>query len=507
MQSLRRSPSTDESSGRDSEESDWDDDDDDNDDNDHTGHVISSPTGLKYNITHVSPKTRNVARSLFNEGRTEASPQISLELCGIKEEDTEENGIFYAFQMHERVPCSVRIGSRSSTRFSNPRCECPAARYKNERPCKHIIWLFDHIAKQALFDHDPDSELTLTDTGYAQELGEDLFHQISDMRLDVLADSLYCDISPPNYDIAPPSMARVREAREMVAAVVGIQPRELDSYRIDLEETSYTSNSNTLIHRGDVEATLFSLLLASHSLATWVRHELNPSDPAIDPFRLLQRRVSRIIHELDTYSSSLTNPATSASRRDQGKDLEGPRDVAWAATQIQHCVRRIEKIVSRGASPLAPWERASAARALVGILKAVASHSVESHHGSTLDDRNLYMRLVGNHDTGFVYSALDMLVDQSQFIEELEHVMDLLGRFGAPASYAAHMRALITRMRSFKSVDSGSLIAAAAAGGGGGGSVGRAAGGSGGGGSVGTGSKRSVSGSGQDRGGGSKRAR
>ena len=215
MQSLQTTLSP-HGSGDDSDESDWDEDED-------TDHLVSSPTGLRYNITNLSRKAQRVARELFTQQPLDTRPQISLELCGIKEEESEDDGVFYAFQMHEVVPCSVRIGSRRSKRFSTPRCECPDARYRDERPCKHLIWLFDKISKQALFDHDPESELTLTESGYAQESG-DPFRQISEIRLDVLADSLHCDVAAPNCDTAPPNRARVREARELVAAVAGIAP-------------------------------------------------------------------------------------------------------------------------------------------------------------------------------------------------------------------------------------------------------------------------------------------
>lgn len=219
----------------------------------------------------------------------------------------------------------------------------------------------------------------------------------------------------------------------MVAAVAGIEPPDLDDYRPDLE-ASY--NRSTLIRRGDLGATLFALILASQSLAEWVRSELSPSDPAVNPFRSIQHRVSRIIEELDTYSAATRDAALADTYRRRGKMAEGPRDVEWAATQIQHCVWKIEKLVSRGSSPLSDCARSSAARSLVGILKAVVAHRV------------LYARLIGDSDIGFVYATLDMLVDQSQFIEELESIMDSIGVYGAPPSYVANMRRLITRMRS-----------------------------------------------------------
>ncbi|KAL1838275.1 hypothetical protein VTJ49DRAFT_2846 [Mycothermus thermophilus] len=425
-----------------SEPSDWevddddDDDDDDFDDDTEGSDVVASPAGLRYNLSRLSPRTRQVVKGLFNQRSPRDQPQISLELCAIREGEV-DGDVFYAFQMHEVVPCSVRIGARDSARFSTPRCECPDARYRRLRPCKHLIWLFDKISKHALFDHDPDAELTLTELGYPEELG-DPFGRISQIRLDVLADDLHCDTSEPDSDNVYPSPARVREAREMVAAVAGIQPHEVDDYRRDLEASH---DKGPLIHRGDLGATLFSLLLASHSLAEWVRSELSPSDPAVDPFRSAQHRVFRIIEELKAYSASEQDPSTSDSYRRRGKHAEGPRDLTWAAGQIQHCVRRIDKLVSRGSSPLSEWARSSAARALVIILKMVTDH------------RDLYQRLVGDHDTGFVFSTLDILADQSQYVDALDDIMDKIGVYGAPPSYVANMRSLIARMRSHKPAD------------------------------------------------------
>lgn len=425
----------------DSDESDWEEDDE-------VGDVVTSPSGLRYNIRHLSPTTQKVVRGAFND---QEPPKIYLESCGIKEEGTSgDSAHFYAFQMHEVVPCSVRIGARESTRWSLPQCRCPEARYRRKRPCKHLVWLFDSISKKALPTLGPGSELTMTELGYPEELG-DPFRCISEYRLDVLADSLHSDVITRNGDAVPMSTARISEAREMVAALAGVETRDIATFRPDLDSSF---SRNDLIHRGDLEATMFSLILASQSLADSIRTQLVSSDLAVDPFRAIQRRATRIISELDTYSLSLQSPAVASKRRAEGKEAEGPRNVSWAAVQIRSCVAHVDQLVSRGSRPLAGPERASAARTLVGILKAVASHNLDSHGGGTVDDRNLYMCLVGNQDTGFVYSVLDKLVDQSQFVEELELIMELIGQYGAPESYVANLRRLITRMRSHTGEDS-----------------------------------------------------
>lgn len=435
MQPLPRSPVAQHSDQySEDDESDWENEDD-------ARGLVVSPSGLRYIVGHLAPGTQRMMKALYN---TQDPPQISLELCGLKQEGTDGDGFFYAFQLQEVVPCSVRIGSKSSTRFSMPKCECADARYRGLRPCKHIVWLFDQVSKQIVLDQDPNTPLTMSEMGYPEELG-DPFEQICNSRLDLLADSLRCDTTAPGSDTAPISHARLREAREMVAAVAGIPAREIDQFRLDLETTP---PGNVVIHRGDAEATLFSILLASHSLAARVRAELAPSDPAVDPFRALQRRATRIISELDSYSSSLQDPTPHRSNQAEGNEAEGPRNVRWAATQIRRCVTQVERLVSRSATPLAGPARSSAARALVGVLKSVAGHNLDSHSGDTVDDRNLYMCLIGNKDTGFVYVALEKLVDQSQYVEELESAMELIGRFGAPESYVSHMRGLIKRMRS-----------------------------------------------------------
>ena len=120
--------------------------------------------------------------------------------------------------------------------------------------------------------------------------------------------------------------SEIRPKTVQVFKLSGIQPREVDTFRLDLE-TSY--RSNTLIRHGDLEATLFSLLLASHSLAAYVRGALKPPDPAVDPFRALHQHALRIISELDAYTSSLHDPDLAAARRFEGKEAEGPRDVGW----------------------------------------------------------------------------------------------------------------------------------------------------------------------------------
>lgn len=418
--------------------------------------IIRSPTGLRYNISHLSDETQDAVRSLF-ASIVEEPFEIALKWCD-RLHDQEGNDDFYAFQMSEVVPRSVRIGSPQS-RYREPECRCGA------KPCKHLIWLSDLIASQVLYNHDPDTPLTLNERGYADELGSPFTH-ISEMRLDVLASSLHCDVGHPASN-PEPSTSRKAEAREILASVADVDELDLPSYRTDLQEDGFDHTS--LVHHSDLEATLFSLLLASHSLTALVRSQLRPSAPARDPFRLIHQRVLRIISDLEAYSSALRESSSTSepARRSSGTtDTDGPRDVPWAARSIERCVEQIRTMVAarsprdpttdptnnnnNNITPLAPWERASAARALVRILRAVAERNADMHGGARQDDRNLYARLIGNRDTGFVHAALALLVDQNQFVDELEDILELVGANGVMASWLASMRRVVGGMRRWK---------------------------------------------------------
>lgn len=400
------------------------------------GSTIRSPTRLKYDIGRLSPRTQKLVRSLWGD-TFEEPPEISLQWCD-RMLDAEGNVDFYAFQMHEVVPRSVRIGSPNS-QYSEPQCQCGAA-----KPCKHLIWLSDFIAQQALYDHNPQEPLNMNEQGYPEELGEP-FQCISDMHLDVLADGLNCEIGHP-LARSGPSPQRVAEAQSIIASIADVDERVFDSYRSDLADAS-SFDPRSPVHHKDAEATLFSLLVASHRLSAWLRSRLRPSDPARSPFRQIESRARRILSDFDTFPTSSPSP---------GQDAEGACDVPWAARGLTRCARQIHTLVSHPEAPLSPAERGNAARALVRILRGVVDRHPHHHHHQTGNaqeggEDSLYARLlIGHHqrdNEGFAADALGLLVDQSQFVDEIEDIMAEVGRRGAAAPWVAKMEAVVARMR------------------------------------------------------------
>lgn len=400
-----------------SHEAHGDDDDSMEEEEEEDEATVRSPTKLRYNIDRLSPETQKSVRSLWGE-TFEEPPRIALQWCD-RMLDSEGNLDFYAFQIHEVVPRSVRIGSPKS-KYSEPQCQCG-----RPQPCKHLIWLSDCIARQVLHDHDPREPLTLNEHGYPEELGEPLFRSIADMRLDILADGLHCDIGHPLSRTRPTSH-RVADAQGIVASVADVEEHMFDSYRSDL--TSADFDWDNIVHRKDAEATLFSLLLTSHRLSSWLRSNLRPSDPPLDPFRQLESRAQHILSDLDGFAN--------ASFLSTDSDMsEGPRDLPWAAVSLKRCVSQIHTLIAHAETPLSPTERSSAARALVRILRGV------------VDRKDLYHHLLANQDQGFVSDTLEMLVDQTQYVDEIQDVMKAVGSRGASASWVAKMEVIIGRMR------------------------------------------------------------
>jgi len=441
-------------------------------DEDYDGPVRSPTTNLFYNLDNLDEETEEVIRELFRQPAQEETPQIVLEWCGFSNDPD-----IYAFQLQEVVPRTIRIGSPTS-RIPQPRCNCME---EDSRPCRHVIWLMDQLAKQTVLDHDPDEELDMDGQGFPKQLGSP-HARISDLHIDVLADSLHCDFGP-SEEYSEPNPHRVREVREILAAIAGTAYEDsVDEYRPDLFDTPPLIRSDDILTRGELEYTLLRLLLSNNEFFALFLKLLAPHDKVRDPYRKLQQRVERVLASLNAYSSSFAHPAAAtAAAAGTAGDSEGPRNVAWAARHILAVVGHIEMLLVRGQPPAA-WERTSAARALVWILKTVVlEHNRDAHPGASQDDRNLYQRLVGNPREGpaFVVDALRFLPDQNQYIDELEYVRDAVQVAGYQEGFMRKLEDLIRKLRRRSSMGAGAKAAGEGkAGGGGGGGSGSGSGGS-----------------------------
>ncbi|KAJ0352686.1 hypothetical protein COL154_004241 [Colletotrichum chrysophilum] len=458
-------------SGSSSDDAMSEDDDDDNGEGDEPD-VVTSPSKLSYRLDRLSPEDRKRVRKTFKK-----PPQLSLKLCLLHDNH-------YGFEMTELVHRSIRIGGPGS-RWNGLHCSCRATDSRDGLPCKHLIWLLDQVVKQTLYDHDPSSPLTMTPGGFPEEIG-DPYNDISAFHSDVLADGLHVfnpdfgtgddsddsdasdesdesDSSEEGDTSRPldrPIPHRIQEVREMLSAISSSAPEDFRPDLLSSPTSSSRRSKKSPIKRRDLEATVFRMLLANDEFFHYFLSQMRSTDPVNDPFRKLSQRVDRVLHELDAFAAG--DPSRPAS-------AEGPRDVAWAARHITGVVALIRTNIFTRERPLEPWERSSAARALVRILAGVVERNRDfvppglrtAASSVPRQDRNLFLRLVGDRDEGFVLNVLDLLPPDAAapFLHTLEAIQDQLGVHGAPASYVEKFRSLMSRLRRRASVASSSTPA------------------------------------------------
>lgn len=209
-------------------------DDDEDEDEEEDGPVRSPLTDLFYNIDNLDDETQELVRELFREPAPDETPPMVIEWCGISNDPD-----VYAFQLQEVVPRTIRIGSLTS-RIPRPSCNCTG---NASTPCRHLVWLMDQIAKQTLHDHHPDVPLVLDGaTAFPRELGagglgQDAYSNIAAFHIDILANTLHCGAGPPVA--GRPNLHRVREAREILAGLDGVQDDDgVDAYAPEIFDQS-----------------------------------------------------------------------------------------------------------------------------------------------------------------------------------------------------------------------------------------------------------------------------
>lgn len=440
-QAVRRLAELESTPGECTDTSDADSDYEDED----SGCIVRSPfTGLLYDISRLPTQdsgnnlftvpdhlvrdqdAQGHIRELFGSLQWHETPPINLHFTGVDGEHQ-----FYAFQLREFTPLSIRIGTPDS-KWPGPQCIC-----KGRNPCQHLMWLYDAIAKLTLYGHDYAEPLKVEADGSIPALG-DMFQRIAEYRLNLLADGLHSAVGSSEAYRAPP-WVRVEEVSQILSAFDGSDDEEQNG------DNGNRSNSNNerpgsrrrrngkVPWRGagdgkkrkrNLRETVRALLERNNEAFSIFLNLLSPRDRARSPYARLQARVDRILHELTRYAESLSDRDAARQRVAMGADLEGRCDVAWAARHVLGAVGQVRsELVHRGPEAEA-WERADAARALVYILRRVVfEHDVDKHAGAMAEDRNLYARLVGGRaDSGFVVDVLELMPDQTQYIDELEAV-------------------------------------------------------------------------------------
>ncbi|KAJ4394533.1 hypothetical protein N0V93_003752 [Gnomoniopsis smithogilvyi] len=444
---VAQDPSSDDDDGADSDASMEGDEDEDED----TRTVVSSPfTMISYDISDLDPDIQSEVRQLFRETPVSEPPPLVLQWCQFNQD--QQDNQFYAFQLHEVVPRSIRIGSLTS-RYRHARCNCMG---DSPKPCKHLIYLLDQLNRitgDKLLDEPVQK---LRSDGASAQLDRP-FEKIASFHLDLLASNLHCDVGSPESQ-ANINPVRLEETRELLAAVGNSDADDyaVKHFRPDIfEDRDSLLQQHNIITDDDLTKTVAKMLMTNNDFFAYFLKLLGPTSKARDGFWSIQRHVDRVLRELDAHYLKSTSQETAIAH-----GAEGPRDVAWAAAHILRAVATIQYLLQNREDAPSPAERASAARTLVRILHTVvfewnrditaSSSSINPVPGST--DNNLYLRLMDTQttptSTSFILDSLAHLPEQNQWIETLEEIEAKLMTYAPPPAFMLRLRNLITLMRS-----------------------------------------------------------
>ncbi|KAI1409770.1 hypothetical protein F5Y13DRAFT_169435 [Hypoxylon sp. FL1857] len=371
---------------------------------------MTSPSDLKYSLDLLDEETRdNVTRAI------EVPSQFVLRGCQAGDQRC-------LFLITEPVEYTVRTGTEQSG-YGVPSCTC------GESPCRHILWLFDQITSQVLgVQRGP---YVLSQHGYPTELGNP-YDAISDFHLDMLADSLHCDVVGQSPD---PNPRRVRETREILASLNEVP---IDEYRPDLFDNP--RKGKKVIKRGDLEQTIFRMLLCNDEFFQYFLSSMRADELNKNRFRSLQHRADAALAGLGQYAA---DPSL--------QDVARPKNVEWCAMHLSMITHQIHSVIHNTNRPLETWELRAAARTAIHVLEQVVNHNRDVGPADLpREERNLYYRLIGNQDRNFTVDVLSSIPPQilGPWIDDLTAIQGKISEHGAPLPYTTRLSSLISHLRS-----------------------------------------------------------
>ncbi|KAG6014228.1 hypothetical protein E4U43_006799 [Claviceps pusilla] len=379
------------------------DDVSDDDDDEEEPVVVTSPTGLRYNLEQLSDPKRAAVRDAFKE-----LAKILLHQCR-PVEDTH-----YVFEMIELNTRSVRIYAPSSHAggeggcdedgethrvVGSPQISCSCSRQEDEIPAT--------IGSQS------------STWGFAEEMG-DPFQAIADFHLDILADDLHCHVvDPTSFSEGEPDYDGFTKVKELLASVYSKLPQD------------FCPRINSHLPMGE------DILMETDLLLFLARS----ADPVTALCRSLSRRADLVLCELDaslcpTYQPSPTSPSSVDSPKSTNIDHpETYPNVAWATTHFLRIVDQIRFSIKTRNRPWKPSECHSAVQTLVHILTSVVAPT--NCCGLTTGRASLYSNLIGDRtDANFVIKELDLLPEAaSYFVDRLTGIAERIATLGAPDAY------------------------------------------------------------------------
>jgi hypothetical protein len=384
---------------------------------------------------------------------------FALDHCrphGMEEDDQHPSDPRYAFQIAEAQVerYSVRILQSSP---NTPACTCGGT-----RPCRHVQWLLDQLARTNLsIERGPDPNLyqAIRQRGL-ENVCEDLHWELRDG-----SDSDPEDAEESNWQLEKKvSLSRAsRQTRGIVRnrlnlvrdimATLASEPTE--DYRKDIFESPNDITDEEIVVPGDLGGTISRLLIRDEGAFFRSRNLVSHDLRATEYFKNMGFKAHKACELMDQYA--------------QLGHSHGQihHDVAWCGKTLIEIVNTLGRnIVARQQQkPLRSSSRQEAAKALVSILAEVVNRNKDVYrddrlprrrpHGEPQTDRNLYQRLIGSASSSnpagplFVLKELQDLPEAQPFVEDLEEILTKVKTiaWSAPQIFQEKLVAIITQLK------------------------------------------------------------
>ncbi|KAK8049737.1 hypothetical protein PG994_011467 [Apiospora phragmitis] len=348
------------------------------------------PSRLSYSLDELDEGTQEYIVSMMEDN----PPKCLLQKCVARED-------FIVFQVAELVQHSVRAIQPGSNCNFLP-CDCDE-HARTQRPCRHMLWLFDQITNQ--IEPARGTPLTLTMRGYPSELGN-IYDRVNEFHLDILDEALHLQV--PDMDTGDDN---------------GINPRRVQA----IKEMLASLNA--------APAPSFACCSRNDSFFQYFKSSLRYDELLESPLKKLQWRMETAIAKFDAF------------RRAPGQSPHGRiKDAEWCARHLLGVDRQIKSIVMSTNHPLSEGESHEIVSVLMHMIQEVINRN-----DRVRDNRNLYYVLLGDKDHDFITGTLTDIIPSHlfPFTAEISHVIDTLIQFGygVPLSYLGKLRRLIPRAR------------------------------------------------------------
>lgn len=377
------------------------------------------PSRLSYSLDELDEGTQDeVASIMFHN-----PPKCILQECRAREEG------FIVFQVAELVQHSVRAFQPGSNCNIAP-CNCEE-HARTQRPCRHMLWLFDQITNQLVpTQREP---LTLTSGGYPSELGS-LYDRINEFHLDMMAEALHSQEPVDTEDDNRINPRRVQAIRDMMASLNAAPAEE---YRPDL--FANPTKGKRAIKTRDLEGTIFRMLLRNDSFFQYFRSSLKYDELLRRPLKKLQWRMETAIAKFDAFRLALDRPSHGRIK-----------DAQWCAGHLSDVDRQIKSIVLNKDHPFTSGEYHEIINLLVHMIREAVNRN-DNIPQEVKAQRNLYYVLLGDKDRNYITGTLNDIPSEHlfPFTAEINSIIDTLGQvgYGAPDTYIEKLRKIITHAR------------------------------------------------------------